>query len=198
MDAAGGLPVFPNAANSANHLNNHLHLQQQQQLIHQQINQQHQQQHQQQQQEQLTPKRQAVVDRLRRRIETYRRRQTDCTPRFEQTFTGVCEQQSIETNQLQKRYLESKAKRQAKKTDKKQTDNSTLASNLQSSVHVVSTKKTFFCSRFMKGFSLVLSNIIDTGHMFKIFSIFPSTLERTYVHKYKTNEFRVEIYMNEG
>uniref|UniRef100_A0A336LQF4 CSON000975 protein n=1 Tax=Culicoides sonorensis TaxID=179676 RepID=A0A336LQF4_CULSO len=139
MDATGGLPVFSNAANAGNHLNNHLHMQQQQQLIHHQINQQHhqqQQQQQQQQQEQLTPKRQAVVDRLRRRIETYRRRQTDCTPRFEQTFTGVCEQQSIETNVLQKRYLESKAKRQAKKTDKKQTDNSTLASNLQSSVHV--------------------------------------------------------------
>lgn len=155
MDAAGGLPVFPNAANATNHLNNHLHLQQQQQqqLLQQQINQQQQQQHhqqqqqqlqqQQQQQEQLKPERRVIVDRLRRRMETYRRRQTDCTPRFEQTFTGVCEQQTIETNQLQKRFLESKAKRQAKKTDKKQTDNSTLASNLQSSVHVVSRKHIF-------------------------------------------------------
>lgn len=167
MDAAGGLPVFPNAANPGNHLNNHLHQQQQQQqqqnqLLQQQLNQQQlqqqqhqlqqQQQHQQQQQqqtEQLNPKRQAIVDRLKRRIETYRRRQIDCTPRFEQTFSGVCEQQTIETNQLQKRFLESKAKRQAKnKTDKKQTDNSTLASNLQSSVHVVSAIFLIF----LKGF----------------------------------------------
>lgn len=127
MDA-GGLPVYPNT-NSVSHLNN-LHLQQQQQLqlSHQQLNQQHQ---------ETTPIKQAVVDRLKRRLETYRRRQVDVAPRFEQTFNGVCEQQSQETNALQKRYLESKAKRQAKKTDKKQSDNS-LASNLQSSVHVVS------------------------------------------------------------
>ncbi|XP_063697315.1 neurogenic protein mastermind [Culicoides brevitarsis] len=145
MDAAGGLPVFPNAGNPGNHLN--LHMQQQQQNQQQLFNHQQQQQlqlqlQQQQQQlqhqpEQLNPKRQAVVDRLKRRIETYRRRQSDCTPRFEQTFSGVCEQQTIETNQLQKRFLESKAKRQAKnKTDKNKADNSTLGSNLQSSVHV--------------------------------------------------------------
>lgn len=70
----------------------------------------------------LTPKRQAVFDRLKRRMGIYRRRQTDCVPRFDQTFTGVCEQQSVETNVLQKRFLESKAKRVAKKADKKTTD----------------------------------------------------------------------------
>lgn len=103
-----------------------LHLQQQQ---HQQ--QQHQQ-HQQQQQQQmgqapgmgevLPPKRQAVVDRLRRRIESYRRRQTDCIPRFDQSFNGLCEQNIQDTIALKQRFLESKAKRQAKKTDKKQSD----------------------------------------------------------------------------
>lgn len=137
-----------------------LHLQQQQQLqavqqqqvqqqqaqqqIQQQVVQQQQQQVQQQQQQNyqpgndiLPPKRQAVVDRLRRRIEIYRRRQSDCVPRFDQSFSNVCEQQNQETSILQKRYLESKAKRAAKKTEKKQPDN-VLASNLQSSVHVVS------------------------------------------------------------
>jgi murein L,D-transpeptidase YcbB/YkuD len=154
MDA-GGLPVF-SAANQANHLN-HIHLQQQQQQHLQQqnhLNQLQQQQniqnqllnnHQQQQQGgELSPKRQAVFDRLKRRIETYRRRQSDCAPRFDQTFSGVCEQQSAETNVLKNRFLETKAKRATKKTDKKQTD--TLAGNLQSSVHVVSE---FFFLRFL-------------------------------------------------
>ncbi|KYQ54022.1 Neurogenic protein mastermind [Trachymyrmex zeteki] len=99
-----------------------LHLQQQQQ----------QQQHQQQQQQQmgqapgmgevLTPKRQAIVDRLRRRLESYRRRQNDCIPRFDQSFNGLCEQNIQDTLVLKQRFLESKAKRQAKKTDKKQND----------------------------------------------------------------------------
>ncbi|KAL6256926.1 hypothetical protein P5V15_011861 [Pogonomyrmex californicus] len=97
-----------------------LHLQQQQ-------HQQHQQQQQQMGQapgmgEMLTPKRQAVVDRLRRRIESYRRRQTDCIPRFDQSFNGLCEQNIQDTLVLKQRFLESKAKRQAKKTDKKQSD----------------------------------------------------------------------------
>ncbi|XP_025160488.1 neurogenic protein mastermind-like [Harpegnathos saltator] len=117
-----------------------LHLQQQQHL-----QQQHQQQQQQQQQQQMgqapgmgdviTPKRQAVVDRLRRRIEGYRRRQTDCIPRFDQSFNGLCEQNIQDTLMLKQRFLESKAKRQAKKTDKKQSDPVGL-----SSVHVVSTR----------------------------------------------------------
>ncbi|XP_031772520.1 LOW QUALITY PROTEIN: neurogenic protein mastermind-like [Apis florea] len=79
----------------------------------------------------LTPKRQAVVDRLRRRIESYRRRQTDCIPRFDQSFNGLCEQNIQDTLVLKQRFLESKAKRQAKKTDKKQSEPVGL-----SSVHV--------------------------------------------------------------
>lgn len=136
MDA-GGLPVF-SSANQAHQINNNLHLQQQQQQRHQLdhlqqqniVGQDHSQYH---STESIPPKR---VDRFRRRIENYRRRQTDCEPRFEQTFSGVCEQQNIETTVLQKRFLESKAKRAAKKTDKK--PDTTLAGNLQSSVLVVS------------------------------------------------------------
>lgn len=83
--------------------------------------------------EALTPKRQAVVDRLRRRIENYRRRQNDSIPRFDQCFNGLVEQNIQDTQVLKQRFLESKAKRQAKKTDKKQNDPVGLAS-----VHVVS------------------------------------------------------------
>ncbi|CAH0717265.1 unnamed protein product, partial [Brenthis ino] len=82
----------------------------------------------------LPPKRQAVVDRLRRRIETYRRRQSECVPRFDQSFSGACEQQNLETSALQKRFLEGKAKRQAKKTERK-PDLPAISSNLHSSVH---------------------------------------------------------------
>ncbi|XP_055372576.1 neurogenic protein mastermind-like isoform X1 [Condylostylus longicornis] len=87
----------------------------------------------------IPPKRQAVVDRLRRRIEKYRIRQTESIPRFDQTFTNVCEQQNHETSVLKQRFLESKAKRAAKKTpaEKKPTENM-MTGNLQSSVHVVS------------------------------------------------------------
>lgn len=74
----------------------------------------------------LPPKRQAVVDRLRRRIESYRRRQSDCIPRFDQSFNGICEQNIQETLVLKQRFLESKAKRAAKKTDKKQESSNTL------------------------------------------------------------------------
>lgn len=70
----------------------------------------------------LNPNRQAVVDRLKKRMNLYRKRQNESIPRFDQTFSGICEQQSVETNVLQKRFVESKAKRVAKKADKKQTD----------------------------------------------------------------------------
>lgn len=162
----GGLPVFPSAANSAHQLNQSIHLQQQQHLSTNQIQQQvQQQQHhqanlvrqplnnysqQQQQQQQTLGGTNACsmdgVDRLHRRMETYRRRHRACEPRFDQTFSGVCEQQSIETTQLQKRVLENKAKKIAKKAEKKQVD-TTLAGNLQSSVHVVSSPiQLFNCS----------------------------------------------------
>jgi hypothetical protein len=70
----------------------------------------------------LTPQKKAVFERLKKRMSLYRKRQNETIPRFDQTFTGICEQQNVETNLLQKKFLESKAKRVAKKTDKKQTD----------------------------------------------------------------------------
>lgn len=76
----------------------------------------------------VTPK-QAVVERLRRRIESYRRRQTDCMPRFDQSFTGLCEQNQQDTYHLKQRFLDAKAKRVSKAKDKKQD-------SIQSSVHV--------------------------------------------------------------
>lgn len=106
-----------------------------------QLNQQQQQQLQQLQQqmgqapgmgETIAPKKQGA-DRLKRRMDNYRRHQNDCVPKFSHGFQGHCEQNSQETYILQKRFLESKAKRQPKKTDKKQNDNVGL-----SSVHVVS------------------------------------------------------------
>ncbi|XP_044730690.1 neurogenic protein mastermind isoform X2 [Chrysoperla carnea] len=96
----------------------------------------------------LPHKRQVVVDRLRRRMESYRRRQTDCQPRFDQTFGGLCEQNMQDTLALKQRFLETKAKRQNKtKQDKQnklvqqvvqhqQQQNDTTNAALQSSVHV--------------------------------------------------------------
>lgn len=83
----------------------------------------------------LPPKRQAVVARLRRRIESYRRRQNDCAPRFHQSFNGLCEQNIQDTLILKQRFLETKTKRAAKKTEKKQD-----ATGLQTSLHTVSNR----------------------------------------------------------
>lgn len=74
----------------------------------------------------------------------YRQHHTESVPRFDQSFSGACEQQSVETVILQKRFLENKAKKAAKKADKKQPENSSLAGNLQSSVHVVSIVHIYF------------------------------------------------------
>lgn len=70
----------------------------------------------------LNPKRQAVFDRLKKRMGGYRKRQNESIPRFEQTFNGICQQQSEETNALKSKFEQSKAKRVAKKADKKATD----------------------------------------------------------------------------
>lgn len=70
----------------------------------------------------LPVKKQVAVERLKRRFDGYRKHQTDCIPRFNQSFNGLVEQNIQETLVLRQRYLESKAKRAAKKTDKKQSD----------------------------------------------------------------------------
>ncbi|KAF5294671.1 hypothetical protein FQA39_LY02803 [Lamprigera yunnana] len=53
-------------------------------------------------------------------------------PRFDQSFTGLCEQNLQDTLQLKQRYLDTKNKRTPKSKDKKQQDSTAL----QSSVHV--------------------------------------------------------------
>lgn len=78
------------------------------------------------------------IERLKKRVGNYRHHHHECRPRFDQSFTGACEQQSHETVILQQRFLENKAKKAAKKADKKQPENSSLAGNLQGSIHVVS------------------------------------------------------------
>ncbi|KAJ1526075.1 hypothetical protein ONE63_009240 [Megalurothrips usitatus] len=72
----------------------------------------------------LPAKKQVAVDRLRRRFDGYRKHQTDCVPRFNQSFDGLVEQNVQDTFLLRQRFLENKAKRAAKsaKTDKKQAD----------------------------------------------------------------------------
>lgn len=77
------------------------------------------------------------IYRLRRRIESYRRRQNDCMPRFDQSFSGLCEQNLQDTLQLKQRFLDTKNKRPPKTKEKKQQD------SIQSSVHVVSIKREF-------------------------------------------------------
>ncbi|KAK9497075.1 hypothetical protein O3M35_004454 [Rhynocoris fuscipes] len=81
----------------------------------------------------LPPKKQAVVERLRRRIESYRKHQNDCVPRFDHSFNGVIEQNVQDTLLLKRRFLENKAKRTVKKSEKKPNDNSiqNTSNNLQ-------------------------------------------------------------------
>lgn len=93
-------------------------------------------------------------------MESYRRRQIDCQPRFDQTFGGLCEQNYQDTIALKQR-LETKTKRQNKTKQDKQNkttlvqqqqaaaaaaaivhqsgNDGTTSTALQSSVHVVST-----------------------------------------------------------
>ncbi|XP_063374762.1 neurogenic protein mastermind-like [Cydia amplana] len=115
----------------------------------------------------LPPKRQAVVDRLRRRIDAYRRRQNECVPRFDQSFTGACEQQNLETSALQKRFLEGKAKRQAKKSDRK-PDLPAISGNLHSSVHV---QQKFGCGDYEPPAKLQCSGLGGAGEALTKFSV---------------------------
>ncbi|XP_050038799.2 uncharacterized protein [Dermacentor andersoni] len=75
----------------------------------------------------LPPKRQAVVDRLRRRIELYRRHHNATLPRFEQAANAVYEDQRQETLLLKQRYLESKVKK-TKKSESKSSGSAATSS----------------------------------------------------------------------
>ncbi|CAG5077082.1 Similar to mam: Neurogenic protein mastermind (Drosophila melanogaster) [Cotesia congregata] len=82
----------------------------------------------------LPSKKQSVVDRLKRRMDGYRKHQTECIPRFHQCFNGVCEQHNQDMQVLKQKIQESnKSKqRQAKtKADKKPNEAVGL-----SSIHV--------------------------------------------------------------
>ncbi|GFR13674.1 hypothetical protein TNCT_464991 [Trichonephila clavata] len=69
----------------------------------------------------LPPKRQTVVDRLKRRFELYRKHQNACLPRFEQSANSLYESQRQDTILLKQRYLESKAKKAKSKSDHHRT-----------------------------------------------------------------------------
>lgn len=77
------------------------------------------------------------MDRLARRINGYRERHFECEQRFDESYNGSCQQQNIETSALQKRFLENKAKKTVKKTEKRQPD-AVLTNNLHGNLHVVS------------------------------------------------------------
>lgn len=85
----------------------------------------------------LPSRRQTVVDRLRRRIELYRRHQEDCSPRYNQTSHGLYEQQRHETLLLKQRFLEAKAKKVRKNDHKSVKDTTCGERNL-----LVGTKLT--------------------------------------------------------
>ncbi|XP_014255368.1 neurogenic protein mastermind-like [Cimex lectularius] len=67
----------------------------------------------------LPPKRQAVVERLRRRMENYRKHQNECIPRFDYSFNSVVEQNMQDTLLLKKNFLDNKVKKGSKKSEKK-------------------------------------------------------------------------------
>lgn len=80
----------------------------------------------------LMPKNQALVERLRRRFEKYRSRHDECVPRFEHTTNGLSDQHKQETFILRQRYLDSKAKKTGKKSDKSNKHHHNSNSNNQS------------------------------------------------------------------
>lgn len=69
----------------------------------------------------LPPKRQTVVERLKRRFAHYRQHQNACLPRYEQAANGLYETQRQDTLLLKQRYLESKAKKAKSKSDHHRT-----------------------------------------------------------------------------
>lgn len=90
----------------------------------------------------LPPKRQAVVDRLRRRIELYRRHHNVVLPRQGQASSAVSEDQRQETLLLKQRYLESKAKKAKKSEHKTLKDTSGAAATSSADSHKNLLQKT--------------------------------------------------------
>lgn len=89
----------------------------------------------------LPSKRQAVVDRLRRRFELYRRHHNSTLPRYEGAANAVYEEQRQETLILKQRYLESKAKKAKKNEHKSLKDSSAATSSTESQKNLMKMNK---------------------------------------------------------
>ena len=70
----------------------------------------------------LSPKKRDVFDRLRRRIELYRRHHDGCHSRYEPTVNGTWDQHREDIRLLRQRWLESKAKKATSKHSKSSKD----------------------------------------------------------------------------
>ncbi|KAF8767074.1 Neurogenic protein mastermind like protein [Argiope bruennichi] len=90
----------------------------------------------------LTPKRQTVVDRLKRRFDLYRRHQNDCVPRYEQAANCLYENQRQDTIVLKQRFLESKAKKAKSKNDHHRTYKDTVSDGSKTQLHSKPLKRS--------------------------------------------------------
>ena len=71
----------------------------------------------------LSLKKRDVVDRLRRRIERYRRHQKDCIGRFNSGINGLYDQHRQDSQLLRQRWLESRAKKAKHSKPNKDSNN---------------------------------------------------------------------------
>ena len=69
-----------------------------------------------------TPKNQASIDRLRKRMEGYREMQSTRLPQYDQTMNHLNLEQIKQTQELRKKILENKAKKPNKKTSSASSD----------------------------------------------------------------------------
>lgn len=90
----------------------------------------------------LPPKRQTVVDRLKRRFELYRKHQNACLPRFEQAANSLYESQRQDTILLKQRFLESKAKKAKSKSDHHRTYKESVSDGSKSQLHSKPVKRS--------------------------------------------------------
>lgn len=82
----------------------------------------------------LSPSRRDVVDRLRRRVDIYRRHSHGCLQRYDPSFQSLSQQSQRDTILLYRRLLDSKKKNQKKNTTK---DLSNGASDQRTSTNVI-------------------------------------------------------------
>lgn len=100
----------------------------------------------------LSPKRKDVVERLRRRIDLYRRRQNGISQRFEPCINQIYEQSRQETLHLHQKWQDSRAKK-AKQSKSKDTCSS---GESKSSCQTVST---LFFNYLHKIILIILLNV---------------------------------------